>query len=243
MIAPKTAMVLAAGEGTRLKPLTDTVPKPLIQVGGRTLLDRVIDRLDDAGVEKAVVNLHHLGEQIESHLDGRRRPEIVFSREDDLLETGGGVAKALGQLGGEPFFVVNADVLWLNGPLSALGRLAGGWDDGAMDALLLLHFTVDAYGYHGMGDFSIDPAGVISHRPENEVTPYLFTGVQIVHPRLFDGAPEGRFSMNVLYDRAIEKGRLHGVVHDGEWFHVGTPKGLSEAEDYMKVRFAAIKRR
>ena len=160
-----------------------------------------------------------------------------------MVETGGAIVKALPMLGGEPFFVVNSDIMWLNGPQSALGRLAAAWDDGKMDALLLLHFTVDGYGYKGNGDFCVGPAGKVERRPEREVSPYLFAGVQMLHPRLLDGAPAGPFSLNLLYDRAIEKGRLYGIVHDGEWFHIGTPEGLAEAEAYMKVRFAGTKRR
>ncbi len=241
--APKRAMVLAAGLGTRLRPLTDNLPKPLIPVGERTLLDRTIDRFEDAGVERVVVNLHHFGHLIERHLGRRRSPEIRFSPEDDLLETGGGVAKALALLGPDRFFVANADMLWLNGVRDVLGRLAGMWDDRRMDGLLLLHFTVDAYGYQGMGDFCIDPRGVITRRPEREVSPYMFTGLQILHERLFTDRPDGPFSLNVLYDRAIAEGRLYGIVHDGEWFHIGTPEALAQAEAYMHARFAGKMRR
>ena len=239
----KTAMVLAAGLGTRLRPLTETVPKPLVTVAGQTLLDWALDRLVDADVETAVVNLHHLGEQIEAHLKNRQRPKIVFSPEAERLETGGGIARALPRLGSGPFFSVNADVLWLNGPRDALSRLAGNWNDETMDGLLLLHESVFAFGYDGDSDFLMDASGRLTRRPERELAPYLFTGVQILHPRLFQGAPAGKFSLNVLYDRAIEAGRLYGLVHDGEWFHVGTAEGLAEAEDYMRVRYPVSKRR
>ena len=243
--APKQAMVLAAGRGKRMRPLTDTLPKPLIEVGGRALVDRVIDRLIDAGVEAVVVNIHHLGHLIEDHL-GRRAPgcaKINFSPEDILLDTGGGVARALPLLGREPFFVANADVMWLNGRDDALGRLAGAWDEGLMDALLLLQSTVEAYGYEGVGDFTVGPAGRLARRPEGEVAPFVFTGVQLLHPRLFDGAPDGPFSLNLLYDKAMGRGRLHGIVHDGEWFDVGTPRGLEEAEAYMTERYPGIRHR
>ncbi len=242
---PGRAMVLAAGRGVRMRPLTDTLPKPLIEVGGRALVDRVIDRLEDAGVEAVAVNLHHLGHLIEDHL-GRRasgRAKISFSPEDTLLDTGGGVARALPLLGEEPFFVANADVIWLNGCDDALGRLSGAWDDRLMDGLLLVHSTVEAYGYEGAGDFMVDPEGLLARRPEGEISPFLFTGVQILHPRLFDGAPEAPFSLNLLYDKALGRDRLYGVVHDGEWFHLGTPRGLEEAETYMKERHAGIRRR
>ena len=233
---PKRAMVLAAGLGTRLRPLTNNLPKPMVQVGERTLLDRTIDRIEDAGVERVVVNVHHLGHLIERHLGRRRSPEIRFSPEDELLGSGGGVAKALPLLGPDAFFVANADVLWLNGVRDALGRLAGMWDGRRMDGLLLVHFTVDAYGYDGMGDFCVDSQGVITRRPEREVSPYMFTGVQILHGRLFKDRPDGPFSLNMLYDRAIAKGRLYGIVHDGEWFHVGTPEALGEVEDALHHR-------
>ncbi|MBM3566656.1 MAG: nucleotidyltransferase family protein [Alphaproteobacteria bacterium] len=243
MTAIKTAMVLAAGLGTRLKPITDTTPKPLVPVAGRTLLDWALDRLEDAGVEKAVVNLHYLGEKIEKHLKDRGRPKIVFSREAERLETGGGIAKVLPELGPDAFFSVNADVMWLNGPGDALDRLIRHWNGETMDGLLLLQESVFAFGYEGQGDFLMDATGRIKRRPERELAPYLFTGVQILHPRLFKGAPSGPFSLNVLYDRAIEAGRLYGIVHDGEWFHVGTADGLAEAEDYMRVRYPVSKRR
>ena len=241
--APKTAMVLAAGLGLRMRPVTETLPKPLVEVGGRTLLDRILDRLGDAGVDKVVVNLHHLGSLIETHLAPRLKPAIEFSPEAELLETGGGVAKALPLLGDGPFWVANGDVLWLDGPGSALGRLAAAWDDARMDGLLLLHETVNAYGYQGRGDFLADPLGRLVRRPECQVTPFLFTGVQILHPRLFATAPAGPFSLNRLYDRAIAAGRLYGVIHDGEWFHVGTPEALAEAEAYLSVRYAGRTRR
>ncbi|MSO92365.1 MAG: nucleotidyltransferase family protein [Rhodospirillales bacterium] len=243
MTAPETGMVLAAGKGMRLRPLTEHTPKPIIQVAGRTLLDRAIDRLEETGVKTVVVNVHHLGTMIEDHLAKRPTPAICISREDVLLETGGGVAKALSLLGPKPFFVCNSDTIWLNGPTNALGRLTAAWDPGRMDALLLIHQTVDAYGYSGTGDFICSPEGRLVRRPEREVTPYLFTGVQILSPQLFEDVPEGPFSLNVVYDRAIARGRLFGVVHDGEWFHIGNADGLKEAEAFLSVRYAGRMRR
>ena len=240
---PKRAMILAAGYGVRMRPITDKTPKPLIKVGGRTLLDRALDRLEDVGVETVVINLHHLGHLVEQHLRKRKTPEILFSREDELLETGGGIANALHLLDGEPFFAVNTDIMWLNGPQCALERMAAAWDDLHMDGLLLVHFTVDAYGYRGVGDFCLDSTGKIRRRPEGEISPYLHTGIQILHPRLFKDVPVETFSLNLLYDRAISQGRLFGVVHDGEWFHVGTQEGLAEAEEYLRIRYAGTKRR
>lgn len=241
---PKRAMILAAGMGLRMRPITDKKPKALVHVGGRSLIDRVIDRLADEDVETAVVNLHHFGEMIERDLGGRDTgPAIRFSPEETLLDTGGGVVNALSHFEDQSFFVVNADVMWLNGPSSALQRLAAAWDDDTMDALLLLHSTVDAYGYRGRGDFGVSPEGRLTRRPEQEISPYLFTGIQILHPRLFADVPATAFSLNLLYDRAIEADRLFGVVHDGEWFDVGTPDGLDEAERYLAMRYAGIKHR
>lgn len=236
-------MVLAAGYGTRMRPLTDTQPKPLVSVLDRSLIDRVIDRLEEAKVKKIVVNVHYLGEQIEQHLKSRNTPSIEISREDELLDTGGGIANALPLLGDDPFYAVNSDALWLNGYEDALLRLAALWNDDLMDGLLLLHSTVEAYGYDGMGDFTIDPSGALSRRPECEVSPYLYTGVQLLHPRLFKNAPDGPFSLNQLYDEAIENDRLYGIVHDGEWFHVGTVESLTEAENYIQARYAGIRHR
>lgn len=240
---PNRAMVLAAGLGTRLRPVTANKPKPLVEVGGRSLIDRALDRLEDDGIETAVVNLHYLGDMIEAHLKSRPRPRIVFSREATLLDTGGGIAAALPLLGDAPFLAVNSDVFWLNGPTSALGRLCAVWDDATMDGLLMLNSTVAAFGYEGVGDFVIDSFGRLARRPEQEVSPYLFTGVQILHPRLFADVPAGAFSLNLLWNRAIEAGRLYGMVHDGEWFHVGTPDGLAEAERYLATTFPDTRRR
>ena len=241
---PYKAMVLAAGLGTRLKPVTDTLPKALVQVDNRALIDHALDRLEAVGVGEVVVNTHYLAEQLQAHLSGRKSPVLQISHEDDLLDTGGGIAKALPLLGDDPFLAVNADAFWLNGPYDALQRMAHTWDDDTMDGLLLLHSTVEAYGYTGLGDFCAPLGdGVLTRRLEGEVSPWLFTGIQMLHPRLFKTAPDGAFSLNLLYDRAIESGRLLGVVHDGEWFHVGTPQGLEEAENYMHLRYAGKERR
>lgn len=240
----KKAMILAAGLGTRMRPITEKTPKPLIKVNSRTLIDHALDRLVEGGVTDAVVNLHYHGDQVERHLTRRAIPHMSFSWEREaLLDTGGGVNQALPQLGTDPFWVVNCDSLWLNGPTSMMTRALEQWDPAKMDALLILHSTVDAYGYTGMGDFNAEPNGLLSRRPEQEVSPWLFTGIQILHPRLFEGAPEGAFSLNVLYNKAMEQERLYGMVHDGEWFHVGTPDGLGEVESFMKYRYAGVKRR
>ena len=227
---PGHAMVLAAGLGLRMQPLTQNVPKPLLEVGGATMLDHALDRLDDAGVANVVGNTHWLPQQIEDHLERRKSPSIVISREEDLLETGGGITKALPLLGDAPFYAANADVVWRDGTMPALHRLAAAWEDDKMDALLLLASTVRSTGYDGHGDFLMDPVGLLERRPERVVAPFVFTGVQILHPRLFADAPDGPFSMNVLYDRALEAGRLFGIAHDGDWYHVGTPPAIAEAD-------------
>jgi MurNAc alpha-1-phosphate uridylyltransferase len=231
---PTGAMILAAGLGVRMRPVTVDKPKPLVEVAGRTLLDRALDRLADAGMEKVVVNVHYKGEMIREHLAKRKAPEIVYSDENDLLlETGGGIAKALPMLGGGPFVVVNSDVIWFDGWFNAINRMAELWDDAAMDVLLLLHPTVFAVGYSQRGDFNMLPDGRLVRRPEREVAPFVFAGVQLLHPRLFEGCPEGPFSMNVLFDKAIEEGRLFGTRHEGDWLHVGSKEELAEAEAFL----------
>jgi len=235
MTAPTRAMVLAAGLGLRMRPITAALPKPLVAVGGRTMLDRALDHLVRAGVGDAVVNVHYLPGMIVDHLQGRRAPRIAVSREDALLETGGGVAKALPLLGDAPFYVVNADIVWLDGARPALLRLADSWDAGRMDALLLLHPREAAVGYDGAGDFSLAPGGGVRRR-DGAAAPYVFTGVQILHPRRLEGAPADAFSLNLLYDAAIARGRLFGLAHDGAWLHIGTPAGLARAEAALASR-------
>lgn len=226
---PSRAMVLAAGLGLRMRPITEKLPKPLVDVGGRTLLDRALDHLEAVGVEQAVVNTHYLPEMIEKHLSARKRPAIAISREDELLETGGGVFKALERLGDGPFYVVNSDIAWVDGATSALGRLAAAWDDRRMDALLLVMPKERAGDYEGTGDYFMAPQGALRRRKPGEPAPFVFCGVQILHPRLFAGAKPGRFSLNLLYDRAEAAGRLYAVVHDGAWYHIGTPAALAQA--------------
>lgn len=236
-IQVKTAMVLAAGRGERLRPITDRIPKPLVQLGGRSLLDHAIDRLETAGVTRVVVNVHYLAEQIIEQLGRRRHPEIAISHEPAALETGGGVAHALPLLGDQPFFAVNADSYWLDGTVSALGRLAAAFDPETTDAVLLLQRTVSAVGYdHEEGDFMLDPLGVPTRRAESEIAPYLFAGIQLLSPTLFRDAPAGPFSLNRIYDAALAAGRLRAVVHDGEWYHVSTPEGLALVEARLELR-------
>lgn len=226
--AVTTAMVLAAGRGTRMRHLSQSRPKPLTILAGRTLIDRVLDHLEAAGVTRIVVNTHYMGDMIADHLSGRAG--ITFSPEEELLETGGGVRNALLHLGEDPFFVINSDAVWGDGPSPALQRLRDCWDDDAMDALLMLKPMVSIRDAGGRGDFFLDPLGRIRRRENHEVAPYLFAGVQILHPRLFEGSPDGAFSLNRIYDTVAATGRLYGTVHDGEWYHVGTPEQLKQAQ-------------
>lgn len=235
MIALRHAMVLAAGLGTRMRPLTDDRPKPLLPLSGRSLLDHALDRLTDAGVTDAVVNAHWHAGQIADAVAARQAPRIHLQREATLLETGGGVRLALPHLGQAPFAVVNGDAFWLCGPTPTLDRLAAAFDAAEMDALLLLIRTTQIDGATGRGDFLLDPLGRIRRPQEHEVAPYLFGGAQLLSPALFDGAPEGAFSLNRLYDRAIEAGRLFGLVHDGAWFHLSTPDDLERAEETLRL--------
>lgn len=232
--APSHAMVLAAGLGLRMRPLTLDRPKPLLAVGGRSMLDRVLDHLDRAAVPRRVVNAHWLGEQIHRHLAGR--PGIVVSDEAVLLETGGGIAKALPHLGGGSFYSANADIVWSDGPIPALARLAEAWRDGAMDGLLLLTDPARAFGYDGPGDFHLEADGRLRRRGGGEGGAAVFTGVQILHSRLFTDIPAGPFSLNLLYDRALAAGRLFGIAHDGDWYHIGTPEALAAADGLLAGR-------
>jgi len=235
---PRQAMVLAAGLGKRMRPLTDHVPKPMIEVAGRTLIDRTIDELESAGVEKIVVNTSYKAEILEAHLLKRSSPQLIFSREETPLETGGGVARALSHFGETPFFAVNGDVIWLNGPESALHRLSAAWDN-SMDALLLLNDVDTAVGYDGKGDFFVDAAGNIIRRRSDQKGPYVYAGVQILHPRLFQSCPDGAFSLNVLYDKAMkmQPPRIRALIHNGFWLHVGDVKGKEQAEERLRQLF------
>jgi MurNAc alpha-1-phosphate uridylyltransferase len=233
-----TAIVLAAGLGQRMRPLTADRPKPLVEVGGRALIDHVLDRLTAGGIETAVVNVHYLGQQIIDALASRERPRIVISDErGELLDTGGGVAKALPLLGDAPFLVHNSDSIWTEGVEDNLQRMRKYWDSARMDCLMLLAMTTTSTGYDGRGDFTMDSQGRVSRRGEHEIAPFAFTGVSIMHPRLFEGAPGGAFSLNRLWDRAIAAGRLYGLRLEGRWMHVGSPLGLAEAEQALPKRY------
>ncbi|HEY6994944.1 MAG TPA: nucleotidyltransferase family protein [Xanthobacteraceae bacterium] len=229
--APKRAMVLAAGLGTRMRPFNGRIPKPLVAVGGKPLIDYALDRLAEEGVECAVVNVHHLADQIERHLAHRQRPKIVISDErDKLLGTGGGVVKALPELGDAPFFHVNSDTIWIDGVQPNLRRLAAAFDPARMDALLLLATTAASIGYSGRGDFLMAPDGRLTRRGEREVAPFVYAGAAILTPAFFADAPAGAFSMSPLFDRSAEAGRLCGLRLEGLWMHVGTPEAIKAAE-------------
>ena len=233
-----TGMVLSAGLGLRMRPITDKIPKPLVPVAGRCLLDRALDHYAEAGLTRAIVNTHHLADQIKAHVAGRTRPPIVLSHEPQLLETGGGVLNALPLLGEAPFFVANSDAMWLNGPVPALTRLARAWNGAVMDALLLVSVIPGTLGYEGRGDFYMDGVGRLKRRLERGIAPFLFTGVQILHPRLFAGEAPGKWSLNRIYDKALAAERLYGLRHDGAWYHVGTPAGLAAVEARLKAEGA-----
>lgn len=228
---PRAAMVLAAGLGERMRPLTERLPKPLIEVAGKALIDHVLDRLAAAGVERAVVNVHYLADRIERHVNGRTRPKIVISDERSaLLNTGGGVVKALAALGPDPFFHVNSDTIWIDGVKPNLERLAEAFDPARSDALLLLAPAAGSIGYAGRGDYAMAGDGSLTRRGEHEVVPFVYAGAAILRPELFEGAPQGAFPLTLLFDRAAERGRLHGLRLEGVWMHVGTPDSIALAE-------------
>jgi N-acetyl-alpha-D-muramate 1-phosphate uridylyltransferase len=228
---PNRAIVLAAGLGTRMRPYNGHVPKPLVEIGGKSLIDYSLDRLADAGVESVVVNVHHLADILERHLAPRQRPQIVISDErGELLGTGGGIAKALPKLGAAPFFLVNSDTVWLDGVKPNFRRMADAFDPQTMDALLLLAPTANSIGYTGRGDFAMLPDGRLRRRRENEVVPFVYAGAAVLSPAMFSDAPKGAFSLTLLFDRAVERARLYGLRLEGVWMHVGTPEAVAAAE-------------
>jgi MurNAc alpha-1-phosphate uridylyltransferase len=232
----KTAMVLAAGLGTRMRPITDTIPKPLVEVGSRALIDHALDRVADAGIGTAVVNVHYLADLIREHVIHRRRPRptvIISDERDQLLETGGGIKRALPLLGDRPFLVLNSDSLWIERQKSNLRRLQEVWDADRMDILLLVAACAESLGYEGRGDFFMHESGRLNRRGERDSAPFVYAGVAILKPQLFDDTPEGAFSLNRLFDRAIVAGRLYGLPLDGQWLHVGTPEAIAAAEERL----------
>ena len=232
---PKTAMVLAAGLGTRMRNLTETQPKPLVKVLGKALIDHVIDRLAQAGVETAAVNVHHFADAVEAHLKDRTHPRIVLSDERaGLLGTGGGIARALRLIGAGPFFIVNADSIWLEGVVPNLVRLARAFDEARMDALLLVAATANSLGYGGRGDFNLDAEGRLQSRAEQQMAPFVYTGAALLSPRLFADAPAGAFPLTRLFQTAQQAGRLHGLRLEGTFLHVGTPEAVAAAEQAIR---------
>jgi len=233
---PRAAMVLAAGLGTRMRPLTDRRPKPLVEVAGKPLIDHVLDRLADAGVERTVVNVHYMAEQIIQHVTARKTPKVTISDERGLLlGTGGGVVKALPELGDAPFFHLNSDTIWIDGVKPNLDRLAAAFDPDTMDALLLLAPTTGSIGYAGRGDFAMTPDGRLRARGEREVAPFVFAGAAILAPSLFADAPKGEFPLTDLFARAAQAARLHGLRLEGLWMHVGSPDAVVSAEAAIRA--------
>lgn len=233
-LASDTAMILAAGLGKRMRPLTASQPKPLVRVAGKALIDHALDRLAEAGIARAVVNVHYLADALEAHVLARKAPQVTVSDERALLlETGGGMAKALPGLP-DPFFALNADNIWLDGPKNAFLDLSRRWDAQAMDALLLVVPHARAANFSGPGDFHMDPLGRLSRRRDGRIAPFIFTGIQLVSHRLMREAPEGPFSTNILWNRAIAEGRLYGLSFTGQWFEVGTPQAIRPTEEALQ---------
>ncbi|GJE28709.1 nucleotidyltransferase family protein [Methylobacterium organophilum] len=230
------AFILAAGLGKRMRPITATLPKPLVEVAGKALIDHALDRAAEGGIAEAVVNVHWLADLIEGHLARRDGPPrlVVSDERAALLETGGGVKKALARFGDQPFVVFNSDSFWLEGPKPNLARLIDSWDGEAMDILLLVAPTATSLGYEGAGDFLMEADGRLQRRPESGVAPFIYAGVAILTPALFADTPEGSFSLNLLFDRAIERGRLYGLRLDGQWLHVGTAEAIAAAEQRVR---------
>ncbi len=232
-----TAMILAAGLGTRMRPLTDTIPKPLVALNGRALIDHVLDRLAASGIKRAVVNVHHHADKLEAHLKTRKTPEIAISDERGvLLDTGGGVVRALPLIGNKPFLIHNSDSVWIEGLGQNLARLISAWDDVRMDSIMLLAPTTGSLGYDGPGDFQMDANGRLTRQSGQRLAPFVFAGVSIIHPCMFKSEAERRFSLNHVWDRGISAGRLYGIRLEGLWMHVGTPEALAEAEQKIADR-------
>jgi len=229
---PDTAMVMAAGLGKRMRPLTATRPKPLVEVAGKALIDHVLDRLRAAGIHKIVVNVHYLADALEAHLNARASDfEVKISDERKLLlETGGGMIQADPMIGADPFLVVNSDNYWVDGPADTLHLLASLWREEDMDALLLVVPQARAGNHRGPGDFHMSADGRLSRRAKGKVAPFVFTGIQMISKRLLKDAPEGPFSTNIFWDRAISAGRCFGAVHQGLWFDVGNPSAIKATE-------------
>ena len=234
---PAMAMLLAAGLGTRMQPLTDRTPKPLIEVGGKALIDWSLDQLAAAEVPQAVINVHHLAPQLIEHLQSRQKPTVVISDETErLLDTGGAIVKALPLLGNQSFFVFGCDTVTLDGNIPALNRLVSAWDPDAWDVLMLVHPMETARGFTGAGDFFMDSDGYLTRRGDAARAPYVYTGIQIIHPRVMENEKAEPFSMNKVWDRAIVSRRMKAVAHDGEWFNVSTPDAVEKMAATLRAR-------
>ena len=231
---PKTAMILAAGHGRRMLPLTERIPKPMLVILGKTILDRSIDNLFGVGVTKVIINVSHLASVIVEHVSARKDDRIILSEEELPLETGGGVMNALPHLGKEPFFIINGDSVWVDGMKNTLLHLAEKWNSHHMDALLMLAPTAKAANFDGFGDFFMNQDGILNRRKEKMVSPFAYMGLSIINPLSFLNTPKGAFSLNWFYDEAIERERLAGVIHDGLWYHISTPSDL----EFARFKFA-----
>lgn len=233
-LASDTAMVLAAGLGKRMRPLTASQPKPLVRVAGKALIDHALDRLADAGIAKAVVNVHYLADALDAHVSARAVPKVTLSDERALLlETGGGMIKARALLP-DPFFALNSDNIWLDGPRNAFADLSAAWNPAIMDALLLVVPHARAHNFDGPGDFHMDALGRLSRRKPGRIAPFIYSGIQLVSHRLLRDAPEGPFSTNILWNRAIAEDRLYGLAFTGQWFEVGTPAAIAPTEEALR---------
>jgi N-acetyl-alpha-D-muramate 1-phosphate uridylyltransferase len=229
--AVDTAMVFAAGLGTRMRPITDTLPKPLVKIGGRTMLDHMLDRLAEAGVARAIVNVHHLADQVEAAVVGRTRPQIIVSDERaKLLDQGGGIRKVLPLLRGKDFFICNTDAVWTDGPQSSLVAMQEAWNPEIMDVLLLVAPTSASVGVDWPGDFHMAPDGRLTKRAEREVAAFVYAGVGVIKSSLFENAHEEVFRLAPYFFDAAKAGRLFGARLGGTWLHVGTPQAIDEAE-------------
>lgn len=231
-----TAMILAAGLGTRMRPLTNERPKTLIPLNGKPIFDHICDRLIESGIEKIVVNGSYKVDRLEEHLNTHSYKHFILSKEEELLETGGGILKALPYLGDNPFFAINGDEYWSNHNFCTLSKLTSIWDDQKMDALLLIHPVKTSYFYDGSGDFNLTPEGQLIRRSEKTKADFVFTGIQILSPRLFKGNLPKKFSLNLLYDKALENNKLYGLVHQGEWFHLSKPENITATENILKTQ-------
>ncbi len=228
------AMVLAAGMSTRMRPLTDTMPKPLVPLRGIPLIDHVIGRLEQAGVETVVVNLHYHADRLEAHLKQRQKPRIVFSDErGKILDSGLGAKRMLPHIGDKPFLLANSDTVWRENAAPNVPRMLDAWDEHRMDILLLLASTATSIGYDGRGDFHCDASGLLSRRGTHETAPFAYAGFAVLKPELFKDTPEEPFSLNLLFDRAITAKRLYGLRLDGVWMHIGTPQALVQSENFL----------